>query len=60
MSLNFCIHFLLLVNGPHAHYESRGYLKCISGMNVSTASKILFIISFILYPQNKTEPNMGT
>ena len=46
--------------GSHALYVNRGCLKCILGMNLPPANKNLFIILFILYPQNKIEPNMGT
>ena len=34
--------------GPPALYVNSGCLKCISGMNLSPASKILFVISFVI------------
>ena len=46
--------------GSHALYVNRDCLKCILGMNLPPTNKNLFIILFILYPQNKIEPNMGT
>ena len=34
-------------------------LKCISGVNLSPANKSLFIISFVIYLENKIEPAEG-
>ena len=42
----FFIRSLFLVNGPQALYVNPGYLKCISGINLSPANKNVFTISF--------------
>ena len=62
--LSFSLFFF--VNIPQALQISASYLSfgclsspCILGMNLSPADRNLFIILFILYSQNKTEPNMG-
>ena len=49
LSLNFCILYLFFVNDPQALYVNPGCLKCISGINLSSAYKNLLNISFILY-----------
>ena len=41
------------MNGPQTLDENPGCLKCISGINLSSADKNLFTIAFILYFQNK-------
>ena len=50
--LNF-FYSLFLVNGSQTLDENPGCLKCISGINLSSADKNLFTIAFILYFQNK-------
>ena len=50
----FCFfkHFILslhFANGLKALFVNPGYLKCISGINLSPANKNMFTISFILY-----------
>ena len=47
--LNFWVLSLFLVNGPQALYVNPGYLKGISGINLSPASKNLLIKSFFFY-----------
>ena len=49
---------MYLVNAQ-ALYGKPGYLKCIVGMNISSANKNLFTISLILYLQ-KITTNNGT
>ena len=49
---------MYLVNAQ-ALYGKPGYLKCIVGMNISSANKNLFTISLILYFQ-KITTNNGT
>ena len=45
VSLNFCIiSFFFFVNGPQALYINPGYLKCISGINLSPTNKNLFTL----------------
>ena len=41
------------MNGSQTLDENPGCLKCISGINLSSADKNLFTIAFILYFQNK-------
>ena len=48
VSINFCIVYLFLVNGPHALYVNPGCFKCISGINFSPANKNILTNSFIL------------
>ena len=49
---------MYLVNAQ-ALYAKPDYLKCIVGMNISSANKNLFTISLILYLQ-KITTNNGT
>ena len=57
--MNILFVFFLL-NGLHALYVDPSYLERIFGMILSSASKNVFIIWFILYAQNKIVPNFGT
>ena len=54
----FCIFLLLFANGPQAQYLNPGCLRCISGMNLSPANKILLITALIF--QQKISANNGT
>ena len=45
---NFWILYLFFVNGQEAQHVNPDWLKCISGINLSTTNKDLFTISFIL------------
>ena len=49
----FFILSLFLENSPYALHVNLGCFKFISGINLSPANNSLFIISFILYFQNK-------
>ena len=49
VSLSFCILFLFLVNGPQALYVNPGYIKSISGMNLSPVYYSLIIKTCLLF-----------
>ena len=57
VSLSFYVLSLLLVNGTQVLHVNPVCLKCFSGKNVSPATKNVFTFSFILYLQNKIQPD---
>ena len=56
VDLNFCILALFYINGRQALYVNPDIVKCISVINLSTANKNVFAISFILLSSNKIGP----